>query len=991
MITMRTLLLLTFFYSLLFSKEIETIKLQLQWKHQFEFAGFYAAKEKGFYKEVGLDVEFVEFDSKMKIVDEVLNGNAEYGLTYSTLIADYMKGKPLLFVSNFFKQSPLVLVTQKDIQTPADLKGKKVMGLLDSTHKQIILTMLDKFNLTENDFTNVSRKFSIQSFANKEVDALSIFTTNEIYTLDKMGVQYNILDPAAFGTKFYDLNLFTTKNELKNHPTRVENFKNASIKGWKYALENKEEIADLIIQKYNTQNKSKEALLFEAKQIEYLMLTNVYPIGSIDIERIQTISDSFAHSLLLQKKSKEELETFIYKPHTISLELNQEQTTYLENKKNLKMCVDPKWMPLEGIEEGKHVGIAADFMYNISQKIKIPIQLIQTEEWTQSLNKIEKRECDILALAEETPLRKKYLNFTTPYIKTPLVIATKIGLPFMDNLNTIQNKRLGIVKNYSTEELLKTKYPNINLITVDSIQEGLKQVQEEKIFGFLDNSIVINHEIQKNHLKDIVISGQFPNTLFLSIASRNDEPLLHEILEKALLSIDKETKNSILNRWNNINFQLQTDYHLIFQIALLTFVLICIFIYWNLKLKKEIKLKESVQKQLQQSEEKFRTLFNIAPVLLNSFNSKGHILLWNKECERVFGWTYEEIKQQENPIELFYPNKKDQKRFLDTLSLNYHNTYQLWYPKTKYGTEVITKWANIHLPNGDIIHIGYDVTKEKKDALAMQEKTEQLKIATEKLEKLNNNLEKEIQKEVEKNAKNQLILLEKNRLAQMGEMIENIAHQWRQPLCEINSLVLLIDQKLSQQNICDDAIETNLSGIESLTYHMSKTIDNFKNFFNPQKEQEQFFLNEAIQQALLIVKGTLEHNYINVKTTVSKELQCKSYSQALQEVLLVIINNARDALIQQEIAQPEIHIKVKKLQEVYVLIISDNAKGIPKAYLGKIFEPYFTTKHKKQGTGIGLYMAKTIVEEALKGKLLVKNTKKGASFKIIFPKGEIDD
>ena len=240
MITIRTLLLLTFFYSFLFSKEIETIKLQLQWKHQFEFAGFYAAKEKGFYKEVGLDVEFVEFDSKMKIVDEVLNGNAEYGLTYSTLIADYMKGKPLLFVSNFFKQSPLVLVTQKDIQTPADLKGKKVMGLLDSTHKQIILTMLDKFNLTENDFTNVPRKFSIQSFANKEVDALSIFTTNEIYTLDKMGVQYNILDPAAFGTKFYDLNLFTTKNELKNHPTRVENFKNASINGWKYALENNE-------------------------------------------------------------------------------------------------------------------------------------------------------------------------------------------------------------------------------------------------------------------------------------------------------------------------------------------------------------------------------------------------------------------------------------------------------------------------------------------------------------------------------------------------------------------------------------------------------------------------------------------------------------------------------------------------------------------------------------------------------------------------------
>lgn len=761
MINMRALFFLTLFSSLLFSKEIETIRLQLQWKHQFEFAGFYAAKEKGFYKEVGLDVEFVEFNSKMKIVDEVLNGNVEYGLTYSTLISDYMKGKPLIFVSNFFKQSPLVLVTQKDIQTPADLKGKRVMGLLDSTHKQIILTMLDKFNLTENDFTNVPRKFSIQSFANKEVDALSIFTTNEIYTLDKMGVQYNILDPAAFGTKFYDLNLFTTKSELKNNPTRVENFKNASIKGWKYALENKEEIANLIIEKYNTQNKSKEALLFEAKQIEYLMLTNVYPIGSIDIERIQTISDSFAHSLLLQKKSKEELEAFIYKPHTISLELNQEQTSYLENKKVLKMCVDPKWMPLEAIEEGKHVGMAADFIHNISQKIKIPIQLIQTHEWTQSLNKIEKRECDILALAEETPLRKKYLNFTSPYVKTPLVIATKTGLPFIDNLNNIQNKKLGIVKNYSTEELLKTKYPNINLIAVDSIQEGLAQVQQEKLFGFLDNSIVINHEIQKNHLNDVVISGQFPDTLFLSIASRNDEPLLHEILEKALLSINKETRNEIMNRWNNISFQLQTDYRLIAQIIFFTLALISIFIYWNLKLKNEIKMKEKAQEQLRQSEEKFRTLFNIAPVLLNSFNTKGEVILWNKECERIFGWTYEELKKIKNPIKLFYPTQKEQKDFFDSFSSNDHNAYKQWRPKTKRGEEIITMWANIHLPNKEIIHIGYDITKETKDALAMREKTQQLKVATQQLEELNSNLEKRVQFEVEKNSQTSINLVGK--------------------------------------------------------------------------------------------------------------------------------------------------------------------------------------------------------------------------------------
>jgi len=205
--------ILLFFYLLLSNlyannsdfSNLEKIKLQLQWEHQFEFAGFYAAKEKGFYKDEGLDVEFIEFDPKKNIVDEVINKNADYGLTYSALIADYMNGKPLIFVANFFKQSPLVLVTQKDILTPLDLKNKKIMGLLDSSHKQIFLTMLDKFNVTKNDFRNVPREFGIESFITKKVDALSVFTTNEIYTLDKLGVKYNILDPAAFGTKsFYN-------------------------------------------------------------------------------------------------------------------------------------------------------------------------------------------------------------------------------------------------------------------------------------------------------------------------------------------------------------------------------------------------------------------------------------------------------------------------------------------------------------------------------------------------------------------------------------------------------------------------------------------------------------------------------------------------------------------------------------------------------------------------------------------------------------------
>lgn len=853
-------------------KALEKVSLQLQWEHQFEFAGFYAAKEKGFYKEVGLDVEFIEFHPGMNIVDEVLNAKADYGLTYSTLVADYLNGKPLVFVANFFKQSPLVLVTQKDIRTPADLKGKTVMGLLDSTHKQPILTMLDKFNIKADDFKNIPRRFSIKSFIDKEVDAISVFTTNEIYTLNKLGIKYNILDPAVFGTKFYDLNLFTTQSELQNNPARVENFKKASIRGWEYALKHKEELATIIMQKYNIQKKSKEALLFEANQIEYLILPNVYPIGSIDSERVQMIADNFAQSLLIPKESHEKLESFIYAPLIDSLELTAEQKKYLQHKKELKMCVDPNWMPLEKIEEGQHIGMAAEFLHLISQKIQTPIRLVETQKWSQSLDKVQKRECDILALAEKTPLRKQYLNFTAPYIITPLVVATKTGIPFVDNLNNIKEKPLGVVKNYSIVELLKAKYPKINLIEVESIQEGLRYIQQEKIFGFLDNSIVINYEVQKSNMKDISITGQFPETFQLSIASRNDEPILNEILQKALLSIDNKTKTLLMNKWNNINYQVQTDYRIIIQILFFSMVLISIFIYWNLQLKEEIKSKELAQ------------------------------------------------------------------------------------------------------------------TKLKKSELSLQEKAQQLKIAKEQLEELNNSLEKRVKDEIEKNTKNQIILMHQSKLAQMGEMIENIAHQWKQPLAQVNSVILLIDAELTQNQLENTHLDSKLLEIESLTAYMAKTIDDFKNFFNPNKQKSIFQLTKPVNKSLDILKRPLFVHKIKVEINIDETLECFSFLNELQQVILILLNNAVDALIAVQVTSPLISISAKEDKLYSYIYILDNALGVDETIIDRIFEPYFTTKHKAQGTGLGLYMAKMIIEDGLKGKLDVENKHQGASFTIQIPK-----
>ena len=684
---------------------------------------------------------------------------------------------------------------------------------------------------------------------------------------------------------------------------------------------------------------------------------------------------------------EEKLETITYETKENNLNLTQEQREYLKDKKELKLCVDPNWLPLEKIENNEHIGITSDFFKLISQMIETPIRLVETKEWTESLEKIKRRECDILSLAEKTPSREKYLNFTKAYFSAPLVIVTKVGIPFVDNLNSIKEKSLAIVKNYSMQELLKNKYPYLNLIEVESVHEGLAYVQQDKVSGFLDNSLVINYEIQKNNMKDIAITGQFEDTYYLSIASRNDETILNEILEKTLLSIDSNTRTNLINKWKNIKYQVETDYKLVLEILFFGISIIVLFIYWNLKLKDEIRNKEIIQKKLKQSEEKFRTLFDIAPVLLDSFDKDGKVVLWNKECEKVFGWSFDEITKVKKPLDLFYTDPLVQKEIFEAFNDSSENIYKEWHPLTKDGKQIITRWANIKLPNNELIHIGYDITQQRKNEKIVEEKTLELKIAKQQLEELNSSLENRIESEINKNTKQQIILMHQSKLAQMGEMIENIVHQWRQPLAQINSLVLLIDMELNKNKFTNSILENKLGEIEVLTAYMSKTIDDFKNFFSPNKQKNIFEIENAIQKALDIVRGVVHLYHIKTTINIGKDLKCYSYLEELQQVILTILNNAIEALILKKIPSGEISIDVYKQDNNIVINIQDNALGINIKHLDKIFEPYFTTKRKAQGTGLGLYMAKMIIENGLLGTLNVENKLNGACFTIKIPQG----
>lgn len=208
-------------------------------------------------------------------------------------------------------------------------------------------------------------------------------------------------------------------------------------------------------------------------------------------------------------------------------------------------------------------------------------------------------------------------------------------------------------------------------------------------------------------------------------------------------------------------------------------------------------------------------------------------------------------------------------------------------------------------------------------------------------------------------------------MAAMGEMIGNIAHQWRQPLSVISTIAGGIRFTMDFGAFDKKTTISDLEKIVDVTQHLSKTIDDFRDFFSPNKEMRHFLLEDAFSKNMHILGTTFRHRSIEIVKDI-KEVYVDGYLNELTQALLNVLNNAKDALEKIE-SEKYLFVKIYKKDEFAVISIKDNAGGIPDDIIGHIFEPYFTTKHKSQGTGIGLYMSEQIIVKHMKGSFNVRN------------------
>ena len=290
---------------------LEQVNLQLKWTHAFQFAGYYAALDKGYYREAGLDVRIQEARPGFDVVESVVSGKAHYGVGNSSLLLARNAGKPVVALAVIFQHSPLVLVMRGDngAQSIHDLIGKKVMIEPQSDE---LLAYLRQEGITPDRFVQVEHSFDPQDLISGRVDAISAYSTNEPFYLDRARLPFQVYTPRSVGIDFYGDNLFTSEQELREHPKRAEAFRNASLRGWKYAMEHPGEIARLIHDRYSSHHPI-EFYLFEAREMVQLLRQDLIEIGYMNPGRWRHIADIYAESGLLPRDVS--LAGFLFDPH----------------------------------------------------------------------------------------------------------------------------------------------------------------------------------------------------------------------------------------------------------------------------------------------------------------------------------------------------------------------------------------------------------------------------------------------------------------------------------------------------------------------------------------------------------------------------------------------------------------------------------------------------------------------------------------------------
>ncbi len=628
------------------SRTLEKVTLQLKWFHQFQFAGYYAAQQKGFYADEGLDVEILELLGDNAKLNPARSDSTDYATADNSIVASYANGDQLSILAAIFQHDPLVFISKKSSQiiSPYEMLGKRVMFQRSTENEASLRALLYLANITDDTYIYKEHSYDKNDLIFDKVDVMSAYITDQIFYFQKKGIKLNVISPQNYGIDFYGDLLVTSMKELIEHPGRAERFKRASIKGWKYALKHQEEMIAIIKNVYHSKL-SIENLRFEARETYKMIRPDQIPLGQLDFNRLRRVADIYTQLKISKPLSDDKLKELVYGSET-RLSLTEEEKTWLDQHPVIRVGIDADFAPFEWLDdEQNYLGINADYVELLEKILGVKFEIIKDKSWKQTLDMARNGELDMLSDANKTPEREQYLLFSKSYFLSPIVIISDIDRGFVGRLEQLKGKDVAIEEGYFMQEILESEYPDINLVLTSNGSKALQFVDYGVVDAYIGDALYANYIIQKTGMLNLRMSGetQFRNQHRFAVTRKN--PQLLTILQKALDSIPESEQEQILNKWRGLHIEQGVRVEQLIKIALAIAILFFIFIFWLFRLNKEIRQRKQVEQALQQSESRFRMIFESTDAIsIQGYNKNHQVIYWNPASEQLYGYSQAEAK-----------------------------------------------------------------------------------------------------------------------------------------------------------------------------------------------------------------------------------------------------------------------------------------------------------------------------------------------------------
>lgn len=678
-------------------KNVDTVTLKLKWQHQFQFAGFYAALFNGYYADENLDVIISPREAGENVVETVITDDADYGIGGMGLLAEYASGTPVKALAAIFQHDPLILISKRasGIVSPYELRGKRIMFDQSSGNDAVLRALLSKAGLKAHDYQILPQSGYIDSLINHETDVMSGYITDQPFRLRSRGIAINIINPQSYGFDFYGDILFTSDRELRNFPDRAARFKRASLKGWRYALENPQQIIDLILENYDTPL-TREQLTFEAQEIRNLMVPDLIPIGQLEVSRLRRAANIYHRLGIAPRLSDTRLESFIT-DHNNRLQLTEAEQAWLDQHPVIRLGIDREFAPYEWIDEqGQYVGIAAEYIHLLEDRLGVTFDIVADRPWHEVMEMAKQGQLDMLACLNSNPQRAEFLDFTLPYITNPIVIVNANRYGYIGSLDNLAGKTVAVEQGYFVQEKLARDYPSIKLLLTDTTRQALQKVAVGEADAYVGDAAYTNYAIKQADLINLQFAGQTGDMTAYRIGVNPSHPPLLSMINKVLASMTPAEKQRIENTWMGLSLPSGPSTDLLWKAGLALLILFALIAIWLLRLRQS-------KLHLGRSESRLRAIINTSPVPHVIHDDADNISFVNQAFIDTFGYTLDDITTIEHWWPLAYPDADYRQRIQSLWQQHLQNARH--HETTAQPLEV-----DVHCKNGQQKHVLVNTT-----------------------------------------------------------------------------------------------------------------------------------------------------------------------------------------------------------------------------------------------------------------------------------------